>query len=121
MLLSAGNLRDYFREALGNAMGEATVHLTPKCQLYLVNLLSEFSRAENVFSGTDYGENPTLVLMPSAQEAEPGEAVRLYKHLGDSSLYLSGFFTESVEGRAVSHEYYRSMGESAYAQVAGKN
>ena len=121
MPLSSGNLREYFREALGNAMGESMVHLTDKCQIYLVNLLSEFTRSEHVFSGTDYGENPTLVLMLSrAQEAEPNEAIRIYKHLGDSSLYLSGFFNESVEGRAVSLNYYQSMGESAYSSVAGK-
>ena len=33
MLLSSGNLREYFREALGNAMGESMVHLTEKSQI----------------------------------------------------------------------------------------
>lgn len=121
MLLTSGNLREYFREALGQAMGESMVRLTQSCQLYLVNLLNDFSRSENVYAGTDYGENPALALLLSrATEAEPQEAVRIYKHLGDSSLYLSGFFNESVGSRAVSVDYYQSMGESAYAQVAGQ-
>ena len=121
MLLTSGNLRDYFREALGQAMGESMVRLTQHCQLYLINLLSEFSRSENVYAGTDYGETPTLaVLMSRAAQAEPQEAVRIYKHLGDSSLYLSGYFNESVENQTVSVDYYQTMGESAYAQVAGQ-
>ena len=121
MLLTSGNLRDYFREALGQAIGTSMVRLTQHCQLYLVNLLSEFSRSENVYAGTNYGETPTLaVLMSRAAQADPQEAVRIYKHLGDSSLYLSGYFTESVENQSVSVDYYQTMGESAYAQVAGQ-
>ena len=70
--MTSGNLRDYFREALGQAMGESMVRLTQHCQLYLINLLSEFSRSENVYAGTDYGETPTLaVLMSRAAQAEP--------------------------------------------------
>jgi hypothetical protein len=121
MLLTSGNLREYFREALGQAMGESMVRLTQSCQLYLVNLLNDFSRSENVYAGTNYGESPALALLLSrATEADPQEALRIYKHLGDSSLYLSGFFNESVGNRAVSVDYYQSMGESAYAQVAGQ-
>ena len=59
------------------------------------------------------------VLLCRAQEAEPSEAVRIYKHMGDSSLYLSGFFQEAVERTAVNVDYYMSMGGSAYASVAG--
>ena len=44
--MTSGNLRDYFREALGQAMGESMVRLTQHCQLYLINLLSEFSEAK---------------------------------------------------------------------------
>jgi hypothetical protein len=121
MLLTSGSLREYFTEALGQAMGESMVKLTQSCQLYLINLLNDFSRSENVYAGTDYGENPALaILLSRAADAEPQEAVRIYKHLGDSSLYLSGFFNESVGNQAVSVDYYQSMGESAYAQVAGQ-
>ena len=62
MLLTSGNLREYFTEALGQAMGESMVKLTQSCQLYLINLLNDFSRSENVYAGTDYGENPALAI-----------------------------------------------------------
>jgi hypothetical protein len=39
--------------------------------------------------------------------------------MGDSSLYLTGFFTESVQKKTVSVDYYVSMGGTAYASAAG--
>ena len=110
--------REYFRESLGTALRKTQTRLTDTAQAYLVNLLVEFMRAENVYAGTDPGERPVLAdLFSRALEAEPGEAVRIYKHMGDSSLYLTGFFTEAVENVGV--DYYVSMGGSAYANVAG--
>lgn len=119
MLTTANSMKQYFREALDTAMERSRVTLTDSAQAYIVHLLEEFSRAENVFAGTDHGERPIFALMlRRAQEAEPGQAVRIYKHLGDSSLYLTGFFAEAVEREIVSREYYVSVGESAYASVA---
>lgn len=118
MLVSAGSMREYFRESLGNALKKTSLRLSDTAQVYLVNLLVEFMRSENVYAGTDPGERPVLAdLFSRAREAEPTEAVRIYKHMGDSSLYLTGFFTEAVENVGV--DYYVSMGGSAYASVAG--
>jgi hypothetical protein len=120
MLIPSTSMREYFREALGAAMKKTAVHITDEVQAYVVNLLAEFARAENVYAGTDRGERPVLAdLLNRAQEAEQAEAVRIYKHMGDSTLYLTGFFTESVERELVSRDYYVSMGGTAYASVAG--
>src|SRR5689334_2502658 len=109
-------VREYFRDALQAAIKKNAVKLSDTAQVYLVNLLVEFMRAENVYAGTDKGERPVLAdLFCRAQEAEPQEAVRIYKHMGDQSLYLTGFFTEAVD----SIDYYVSMGGSAYSAVAG--
>lgn len=117
-MLISGSMREYFREALGTALKRSSLRLTDTAQVYLVNLLVEFMRAENVYAGTDKGEKPVLAdLFSRARDAEPTEAVRIYKHMGDSSLYLTGFFTEAVENVGV--DYYVSMGGSAYASVAG--
>ena len=119
-MLVAANIRDYFRESLAQAMRRSTIRVSETAQVYLVNLLSEFCRAEAAFAGTDAGEKPVMAdLLLRAHDAEPQEAVRIYKHMGDSSLYLSGFFGESVEAAAVGVDYYVSIGEGAYANVAG--
>jgi hypothetical protein len=118
MLVATASTRDFFREVLGQALRKSNVQLSDTAQVYVVHLLSEFTRSENVYAGTDAGEKPILVeLLSRAQEADPQEAVRIYKHMGDSSLYQAGFFKESVERSG--REYYVSMGGSAYANVAG--
>jgi hypothetical protein len=120
MLITAASMREYFREAITDARRKSRVELSEHAEAYLVDLLAEFARAENAFAGTDRGERPTLALLLSrAQEADPSEALRIYKHMGDSSLYLTGFFAESVERELVSVDYYVQMGGSAYASVAG--
>lgn len=117
MLVTSASTRDFFRECLGQALRKSDVQLSETAQVYVVHLLSEFVRAENVYAGTDAGEKPVLVdLLSRAHEAEPQEAVRIYKHMGDSSLYQAGFFRESVDPSG--REYYVSMGGSAYASVA---
>ncbi|OGQ18219.1 MAG: hypothetical protein A2138_24515 [Deltaproteobacteria bacterium RBG_16_71_12] len=119
MLVASASMREYFRETMTAAMRRRGTRLSESAQVYLVNLCAELSRAENLFAGTEHGERPALVdLLARAQDAEPHEALRIYKHMGDSSLYLTGFFRESVE-EAGGVEYYVSMGGGAYANVAG--
>lgn len=113
------NMREYFRESLQHSLKSAGTSLSDTAQVYVVNLLTEFARSETAFAGTDRGETPVFVeLLARAQESEPQEALRIYKHMGDSSLYLSGFFGESVEKKAVGVDYYVSMGGTAYDAVA---
>ncbi len=113
------NMREYFRESLQQSLKESGTKLSETAQVYIVNLLAEFARSENVFAGTDRGERPVLVeLLARAQESDPVEALRIYKHMGDSSLYLTGFFKDSMADQAVSVDYYVSMGGTAYDAVA---
>ena len=95
------------------------VELTEVAQVYVVHLMVDFSRTENVHSGTDRGDKQTLVdLLNRARDASEEEAVRIYKHLGDRSLVKSGFFSESVERELVGVDYYVTMGETAYRSVS---
>jgi hypothetical protein len=113
------SMREYFRETLQRTLQQTQVQITDTAQVYLVNLLTEFARSENAFAGTERGERFGFVeLMQRAQESEPSEALRIYKHMGDSSLYLTGFFAESVERSPVPVDYWLSMGGSAYDAVA---
>ena len=52
---------------------------------------------------------------PTAARAE---RVRLLKTMGDSALFVSGFFQDSLEGRLVDADYYRALGGSAYARLS---
>lgn len=113
------SMREYFRETLQRTLQKRGTSLTDTAQVYVVNLLTEFARSEHAFAGTERGERFGFVdLLQRAQDSEPQEALRIYKHMGDSSLYLTGFFAESVERSSVPVDYYVAMGGSAYDAVA---
>jgi hypothetical protein len=54
--------------------------------------------------------------------AQPGEdagqRVKTLKHVGDTSLYVAGFFAESLTRSLVDVDYYVGLGQNAYAQLA---
>lgn len=113
------SMREYFRETLESSLKVRRTQLSETAQVYVVNLLTEFARSEQAFAGTDSGDRPFVVeMMARAQDSEPNEAVRIYKHLGDRTLYLSGFFPSSVDNGAASFDYYVAMGGNAYDAVA---
>jgi hypothetical protein len=119
MLVAANNLHEYFREALSTAMSRTSVRVTENAQAYVVYLLTDFTRSEKVYAGVDHGEKPALaILLSRAEAAEHDEALRIFKHLGDTALYLLGFFKEAAQAQVVAPSYYISMGESAYSSVA---
>ncbi len=114
-----GSMREYFRETLTASLRSRGVSLSETAQVYVVNLLTEFARSDHAFAGTDRGDKPVMAeLLIRAQDSEPQEAIRLYKHMGDSTLYLSGFFPSAVERGATSVDYYVSVGGSAYDAVS---
>ncbi|MCA9507929.1 MAG: hypothetical protein KC505_05865 [Myxococcales bacterium] len=119
MLVTAYSMQAYFREALEAAIRNSNTQMTESAQAYIVHLLNEFCRSEVVFAGTDYGAKPNMAqLLERALLAQDGEAQRIFRHLGDTSLYLLGFFQESTVQRIVSQSYYRDMGSQAYLHAS---
>src|SRR5262245_31464367 len=61
---------------------------------------------------------PLALRMLAAAEAPSPERRRHLRRIGDTSLYVSGFWSESLEGRLVDVDYYIEMGGSAYGELA---
>src|SRR6187401_970266 len=51
-------------------------------------------------------------------ESTPRERRRHLRRIGDTSLYVSGFWSDSLEGRLVDVDYYIEMGGTAYGELA---
>jgi hypothetical protein len=56
--------------------------------------------------------------MATLLNAPPEERVKSLKEIGDTSLYVSGFFGESLARRLIDVDYYVTMGGAAYGQLA---
>ena len=115
----------YFHERVSQAMtrrGFATIQVA---EYYLVDLLNRFVLASNLFDKTGPEEqvkerDPLAILLLKAQAAgiETSEKIKILKKLGDTSLYISGFFGDSLNRKIIDLDYYREMGSIAYRTLS---
>jgi hypothetical protein len=120
-ILTTKSVREYFRDMLLEAQQSQHVKVAESTEFYLVNLLSDFLSAENLFPVDDNGGHdaePLAFILKRAQESSGLERVRELKKLGDVSLYISGFFGDSLSRKLVDTNYYASMGGGAYGTLS---
>ena len=102
----------FFHEVVQEALD--AIHLTTNepTEWYLVGLLGDFTKARIT--------DQPLGLQLADAPAEPAERVRRLKQVGDTSLYVSGFFAESLGRKLVDVDYYASLGAAAYGELASR-
>ena len=102
---------EFFKEQLARAMEHQRVSTSAFTEYYLVNLLAGYVRGEALPSREPgYDETPLAMLYVRALQASRFERARMLRSLGDLSLFLSGFFSDSVGRKLVDLDYYRAMG-----------
>ena len=115
------NLADYFRTSIDGVISRQGVDVDPHAAHYVVNLLTLFSRSEELYEdrGERYGLRPLALMMADAAEAR-SVAERNYalQRIGDVALFISGFFADSLANKAVDVDYYIYMGGSAYGSLS---
>jgi hypothetical protein len=109
-LTTHASVNEYFHEVIVEALGRTCVQATEGAECYLVNLLGEFTRAR-------LPDEPLSLKLARAQ-GDPAERVKALKEVGDTTLYVTGFFAASLERRLVDASYYRNLGEAAYRELA---
>jgi len=122
-ILSTQDIRDFFRDLLARAIENQRAQVQPFTELYLVNLLHEFLASEALYVQADDGswqQKPLAFLLKEALDEAGPARVRLLRRLGDTSLFISGFFPDSLARRSslVDVDYYIAMGGRAYDAVA---
>ena len=122
-ILSSQSIRDFFRDLLTRAIENQRARVQPFTELYLVNLLHEFLASEALYVQSEDGswqQKPLAFLLKEALEEEGPARLHLLRRLGDTSLFISGFFPDSLARRSslVDVDYYIAMGGRAYDAVA---
>ena len=114
------NLMSYFYEHVNDVHQQGGAELDEHTEFYLVNLLVEFFRTGNLVEsgGRRVDDLPMAIRLLEATRARPAERYRELKHLADTTLYVLGWFTESVARSTVDRSYYASLGEVAYHRLS---
>lgn len=114
----------FFHELVTQSMGRQKISVAPETEYYLVSLLQQFMSSDRLFVRDSEGhvrEEPLALMLKEAIEQPQSELQRLlFRQVGDVSLYVSGFFQESLSRKAVDIDYYIHMGERAYKNVAAR-
>ena len=115
-LITETSLQEYFQASISDALENQNVKAGADTIHYVVNLLTSFSRAEELFERTPDGMmiRPLALLYAEAIEGTTvDERNRALRRLGDVALFISGVFSQSLNRRVVDVDYYVSMGGSA--------
>lgn len=115
--------REHFTDLVEQAGQELGVEMLPAVRDYLVTLLEYHVQTPNLFPEevNEAGQRqPTTLaelwlLAQSGEEASRGHRLRT---LGDRALYISGYFSDSLQRKIVDIDYYIQMGESAFDSLS---
>jgi hypothetical protein len=108
---------EYFKELVESAMARQHVHAADLTEYYLVNLLCQYVRFDAPQDRAEHSRPLALRLARAFETAGSEQRARL-RSIGDFSLFMSGFFPDSFNRRAVDVDYYKAMGEYAYGSLS---
>ena len=121
-ILIGKSAREWFREVIGDTLAHRRLRIQEVTEFYLVDLLASFLGRERLFVEDEDGTvRPQLLAMMllSALQKDRSGRTRELRRLGDTALYVSGFFGDSLARSVAGIDYYIAMGERAYSALAG--
>jgi hypothetical protein len=100
------NLTDYFRTSIDGVISRQGVDVDPHAAHYVVNLLTLFSRSEELYEdhGESYGLRPLALMMADAAEARTAAA--------------RNYALQRIANKPVDVDYYIHMGGTAYGSLS---
>jgi hypothetical protein len=116
------SLKEHFAEALDAALERRQVKTLPLVKLYLVEILERHAMVEALFDELDEaGRRSRSTLAETFLKAQTADgAVRhdMLRRLADRTLYITGFFADSLQRKLVDIDYYVDVGGTAYRALA---
>jgi hypothetical protein len=111
---------ELFRDLVTGALAHRRLRVQEVTEFYLVQLMARFLERDELFAGTADGEGmePLAMLLLRALGESRQRRWEGLRMLGDTSLFLSGFFPDWVARSAMAPSYYVAMGERAYGTLA---
>ncbi len=103
---------EFFKEKICAAISKQNIKVSEDIEFYLVSLLSGY-----VISQESLLDTPIALILKEALESPPTQQIKLYKKLGDTSLYIGGYFQGYFKRKTFDLEYFVAMGSHAYGAL----
>jgi hypothetical protein len=102
---------EYFKELVDGAIAHQGLDAQELTSFYVVQLLAGFLQRSDTEPDADA---PLAVRLGRALESGGIEQRTSLRRIGDLSLFVSGFFSDSLNRKLVDIDYYASIGGYAY-------
>lgn len=120
-VITGMNVREHFHRTVSKAIVNQCVETSEHTTVYIVNLLTTFTRSNELFDKTSDGVylKPLVHLyMESLAVSSKTDRNRSMKRLGDVALFVAGIFSNSLNRGMVDVDYYIAMGGNAYSYLS---
>ncbi len=108
---------EYFKELVETAVEHQGLQTDESTSYYVVNLLAACVKmSERPGEGIALGEPLGLHLIRALHEPDARQRQSL-RRVGDASLFVAGFFSDSLKRRLVDIDYYATLGTRAYGAL----
>lgn len=104
---------EYFKELVEGALAHQGINVGELTSFYVVHLLTGFLQR----SAANDAE-PLALKLAAALESGGLRQRTTLKEIGDVSLFVSGFFADSLRRKLVDVDYYVTIGEYAYTALS---
>lgn len=103
------NAVEFFKELVDGALAHQHVVATEMTSFYVVQLLTGYLQRP-----VAEGEAPLALQLAEALERGGSQQRESLRRIGDRSLFISGFFADSLRRKLVDVDYYVTIGGYAY-------
>ena len=115
--------KNFFQALVKTGLSESGIQVSPSVKHYLSELLQFYIFSDHLFSEMSASGkkqmNSLAELYLNSQTSQEDSSHHL-KKIGDMSLYISGFFRDSLKRKLISVDYYIQMGQNAFHSLASR-
>ncbi len=107
---------EYFKELVDGAVEHQHVESEELTRSYLVHLLAGFVQLDE--GKASFDREPLALQLGRALQGGGVTQRAGLRQVGDASLFISGFFSESLNRKLVDLDYYITLGGCAYEELS---
>ncbi|MBW2018515.1 MAG: hypothetical protein JRI58_00675 [Deltaproteobacteria bacterium] len=116
--LETRGIMEYFKETVEKAAKQLQVEISDYTEFYLVDLLFRYTKMKALRNTEFISREKTFAeLFLKSYEESSHRRARILKYIGDTTLFLTGFFSDSFQRSIVDIDYYANLGRTSYRNL----
>lgn len=118
-IILSSSLKGFFFEGLSDLNKKSLCPVPESVIFYSSDVLDKFALSEDFFETSEGKVREKILGMKilEASQLSKEEQRKAYKEVGDMSLMVCGYFSESVNKKIVDTQYYSHLGKMAYSHL----